>query len=326
MSDLYSIPSGTVDATLTGAPTGLAGTLGVQILNADDGTVVTVRVTAGIIEAPAGSGTYLKTLTAPSAPGDYLIFWDIGVVSPSSTAVDRLTVNFTGAAPAAPSPTLITLDEFRAIQGIDPTYTVDDIRYLALLGPVSDAIRSYTERDFGLPVVTEQRTYEYDGSGFLDIDDASDVTDVTLAYPYGAPDITLSGDEWRPMPARRADSQIYTYISMPGYVGHVPGMDPEMGFTWNLDVYARERGRWALPSNVKVTGTWGWLSIPSDVKMAAAWVLQSWVTRPTSDGLSSEAIEGWSRSWGSRSGSSAAALAIPEPVHDLLARYSKIEV
>lgn len=220
---------------------------------------------------------------------------------------------------------LVTLSEVRAILGIDPTNTRDDAAYTALIPGASDLIKSYTERSFGDSVVTEERTFDYDGSGYLDIDDATDITLVKLAYPYGAPDITLTTDDWKPMPSRRADAPVYTYIDMPAYVGAVWG-SPEMGFANNLDVYARERGSYGIPPRIKVTGTWGWTTVPEDIKLAAAWLVQSIKSRPISDGLSSEAIEGWSRSWGMRAGSSAASLAIPEPVRDILARYSRIEV
>lgn len=328
MADLYSTPSSPFNTALVGAPTGLVGTVGVQIVDEDDGSVVLARTTAGIIEIGV-SGIYTATLTAPAAGGSYLVVWDTGVASPSTTAVDNLTVNALGSPPVNPTPTpdLISLEDFRAFLGIDPTDTRDDDKYSILIGAASDAIRAYTQRDFGLPVVTEERVFDYDGSGFLDIDDAASISEVKLTYPasLGTADITLGVDDWTPRPARRDDAPIYTYIAMPAFVGNIPG-SPEMGFKWNADVYARERGIWALPPNVKVTATWGWATIPNDVQMAVVWVVQAWSTRPTSDGLSSEAIEGWSRSWGSKGGVSAASLAIPEPVRDLLANYSKIEV
>lgn len=218
---------------------------------------------------------------------------------------------------------LITLAYYRTASGIDPTDTRDDARISQWIPAVSNMIRAWTERDFGAPLVTEDRLFEYDGSGYLDIDDASDITAVALTYPLAA-DITLDSTDWTAKPARRDDAPVYTYIVMPGYVGAVTG-SPEMGFTRNADVYARERGSYAMPNTVKVTATWGWPDVPEAVQQAAVWTLQEWKARPTGEGLTAESIEGWSRAWGGR-GVSAAALAIPERARDVLANFARISV
>lgn len=219
---------------------------------------------------------------------------------------------------------LLTLEEFRTIQGTDVTDTQDDAKWTMMLGFVSAVIRSFTERDFGAPIVTEDRVFAYDGSGYLDIDDAAAITAVVFNYPYSA-DITITTDQWSAQPQRRDDAQIYTYILLFGDLNIIPG-SPEMGFERNLDVYARERGTYGLPRTATVSGTWGWAVIPDDVKMAAVWTMQEWVSRPSGDSLTAEAIEGWSRSWGTRTGVSATAMAIPARALDILSNYSKIDV
>lgn len=219
---------------------------------------------------------------------------------------------------------LITLAYYRTAAGIDPTNTRDDARITQWIPAVSNMIRAFTERDFGAPAVTEERIFEYDGSGYLDIDDAVSISTVKLAYPLGT-DITLESTDWTAKPARRDDSPVFTYIVMPGYVGATAG-SPEMGFTRNLDIYARERGSYALPANVKVTATWGWPEVPEAVQQAVVWTLEEWRSRPSGEGLTAESIEGWSRAWGTRQGASAAALAIPARARDVLAAYAKVLV
>lgn len=218
---------------------------------------------------------------------------------------------------------LITRAELRTAIGVDVTNTRDDAKYDMLIPMVSQAIRATTERDFGAPTVTEERVFEYDGSGYLDIDDASAITSVSFTYPT-APDITLNADAWAPKPERRDDAPIYWYILLPSYVGAVSG-SPEMGFARNLDVYARERSYWALPDRIKVLGTWGWPVVPSDVKLAAIWTIQEWLARPSGDALTSESIEGWSRAWGGRQGQGVS-LGIPSRARDLLANYARVLV
>lgn len=219
---------------------------------------------------------------------------------------------------------LITLDYYRTAAGTDDTDTRDDARIEQWIPAVSNMIRAFTERDFGTEAVTEERTFEYDGSGYLDIDDATEIDSVALVYPL-ATDITLESTDWTAKPQRRDDAPVYTYLVMPGYVGATSG-SPEMGFTRNLDVYARERGSYALPSTVKVTGTWGWPDVPEAVQQAAVWTIDEWLSRPTGEGLTAESIEGWSRAWGTRQGASAAALAIPARSRDVLANFARVLV
>jgi hypothetical protein len=254
--------------------------------------------------------TTITVTTATLESGWYRMYWTDGAsaASPHTAAVYTDSSTSTNG-------WLLTLSELRTLLGVDPTYTLNDDKYLAMIGGVSEAIRTYTGRDLGLPVAVEERTYFYDGSGFVDIDDATDVTLVKFAYPYSAPDITLTTDDYTVR-----DSPVYTYIELPGYTGH-PWGSPEMGFKFNLDTYVRDRGAYALPKQVKVDGTWGWAEVPDDVKMAAAWVIQSWATRASTDNMTSEAIEGWARSWGNKT----ASLAIPEAARDILSAYTRID-
>lgn len=219
---------------------------------------------------------------------------------------------------------LLTLNEYRTFAGIDPTDTRDDTRITAMLDMASSAVLSFTERDFASPVVTETRTFDYDGSGFLDIDDATAISAVRFVYP-SAPSIALDPESWTARPPKRDDSQVFYYIELPAYIGYTGG-SPEMGFTYNLDVYARDRVGRSLTRTVEVDGTWGWAAVPEDVKLATIWTIQEWLSRPTGDALTSEAIEGWSRAWGSRSGGGAAALAIPGRARDILVNYAKVAV
>jgi hypothetical protein len=221
---------------------------------------------------------------------------------------------------------LITLDEYRVRAGYDPTDTRDDEQIKVLIKAASAAVVSFTERDFGVDSVTEERTYPYDGDGFLDIDDASLVTDVKLVVPH-ADDYLLSTDDWTAAPARRDDSPVYYYIVLPRYAGGL-GFSPAMGFTRNLDVLAAE-GRLGYPTSVsmKVTATWGWPDVPDDVKLAVVWTIQDWMSRSDqgSEALTAEAIADFSRSWGGRSGGTQMpALAIPNRARDILSAYQRI--
>lgn len=81
---IETTPAAIFTATAEGAPTGLVGSIGVQITDEND-VSVTARSTASTTETPAGSGTYVATRTAPTEPGDYLVVWDTGGTSPVFT-------------------------------------------------------------------------------------------------------------------------------------------------------------------------------------------------------------------------------------------------
>lgn len=259
--------------------------------------------------------TNITITTATLATGWYRMYWTdaSGAASPFSPPV------YSDGATGSTGPDLITLADFRLAQGTDVTDTRDDAKWTQWISFASDAIRAYTGRDFGAAVVTEERTFEYDGSGFVDIDDASVITAVTLVPGFGAADIVLTTDDWYGGPIRRDDAPLFTYVKLTnsGYVS------PEMGFNRNLDVYFRDHRFDPSPRLVKVNGTWGWASTPGDVQMAAIWTLQDWESRDGGDGLTAESIEGYSRSWAAR-GAQSAAMAIPDRARDLLSNYGKV--
>lgn len=63
-------------AYVDGAPTGLVGTIGVQVRDENDNVIIT-RTTIGISEVEPGSGIYQwNAPAAPSLPGSYLLLWD----------------------------------------------------------------------------------------------------------------------------------------------------------------------------------------------------------------------------------------------------------
>lgn len=58
-------------------PSGLAGQMGVTIMDSKDNVIVP-RTTDGVTEVATGSGVYQYTGTAPATPGPYVIMWDTG--------------------------------------------------------------------------------------------------------------------------------------------------------------------------------------------------------------------------------------------------------
>lgn len=220
---------------------------------------------------------------------------------------------------------LITLAEYKAATGIALTNTLDDDQYTWWIKVASRVVSQYAQRDFGAPQVTEERSFEYDGSGMLDIDDASAITAVKMVVPNGT-DLPLDATyQWYAQPPRRDDSPVYYYIVLPGFIGSA-GFSAAMGFRYNLDVYVGDYGTPSVPTILKVTGTWGWPIVPDDVKQAVIWSIDEWKSRDAGEGLTAEAIASYSRSWGGRGGQATASLAIPDRARDVLSAYEKIQI
>ncbi len=193
---------------------------------------------------------------------------------------------------------LITLAEVKTALGV--TNNSQDAKITQAIPEASTAIRNYVDRDFETPVsASADRTYYYDGSGVLEIDDAQTVTAVTLD---GVP---LTPDEFSAEPASNGP---FSWIFLPERKWSI---NPQMGFTRNLDnLWWRATGK---PQVVVVTGTWGWPTVPEDVKRAAIWTTINFMENPRP--VTTESIGGVSRSY------TTYAHAIPQRARELLEPY-----
>jgi hypothetical protein len=214
---------------------------------------------------------------------------------------------------------LLTLAEYKALAGI--TVTDNDAQVAALLPVASRMIRSFADRTFEVTAgVVTPRVYEYDGSGFLDIEDCTTVASVSsdLGIAGGDPYV-LDVTEWSAQPS---SGPIYYYLRV--YGGFRGWGSPEMGFERNLDTYG---GPYSYkPISLTVTAQWGWPEVPQDVKLATVWTIQDWFDREDGEGLTGESIADYSRSWGSKAGLASPAQAVPSRVQDILAAYERIYV
>ncbi len=237
------------EATLTGAPTGLVGVLGVQVVDGVGGVTVP-RTTAGIVESPAGSGVYTATITAPAVVGSYLITWDSGVVSPSTTATEALTV--TTAVPGAWASNYATLAELKASVGI--LDTDDDTELGYALGAASRLIDDYTGRQFGALAVAIPRYYEafYDIESrrwMARIDDLMVTTDLVVK--------TDDGTETYPTTlAIDTDFRLQPYNA------------PADGRPWTAIVASTSNTLSRDLRALQVTARWGWAAVPAVVTQA----------------------------------------------------------
>lgn len=206
---------------------------------------------------------------------------------------------------------LITADELKPFLKIALDDTSQDDHLAFIIEATSAAIRTFTGRNFAGSDNTTTITYKYDLSGWIEIDDASEVTQVTLEGTVLLPDYdyVLGPDRGYLTPDSAA---IYEWIELtPGF-----GQSPEMGFTRNADTLWKF-GRRKRYYNLAVTGTFGWPTVPPDVKQAAIWTAVEFYTSPSP--RTTETIAGYSVS----QDSNALTNAIPRRAQELLLPFKR---
>lgn len=247
---IYARPSETFEARCEGFPTGLAGAIGVRLLD-NTGSTSIARTTTGISESPASSGSYVVTLTAPADAGQYSVFWDTGTVSPTTTAAEDLTVTATAVVPLASDNLYVTaaaLKESLSLTGT--TYANDDIT--AVLAAASRGIDRACGRFFYS--ATQTRYYRPTDEWLLEIDDLAAEPTSLKTDPAGDGSFqyawTLHTDyELEPYNAALL-SQPYTHARR------------------------RRRGTYFFPRtverSVEIVGTFGWPAVPSEIVTATS--------------------------------------------------------
>jgi hypothetical protein len=192
---------------------------------------------------------------------------------------------------------LITLTDLKAAAGIPNPSAANpiDAKFTLALNAASTLIRAYTGLRFEAASgsISSVRQFEYDGSGYLDIDEVQNVSAITHTAGYtGSLTQSLTSDEWVGYPL---NFPVKLWLTLPrGIYGR--GISPEMGFTYNLDTYSGYGAGAFKPTLVSVTGVWGWPEIPADVQQAAIWTAMSIAESPRP--YTQESIEGYSRTRG----------------------------
>ena len=156
---------------------------------------------------------------------------------------------------------LIPLEEYQELVG---SYENPALQ-LAALEAASQAILNYTDRDFGNAAEDdEDRVYQYNGRGLLEIDDASIINSVTFASQL------LPNAQWRAGFEGPSHVGMYDYVELPTF----SSLSGEMGFMYNLDAFLTQ-GAGVRTINVTVNADWGWPDVPEDVKRGLLWTAAS---------------------------------------------------
>ena len=148
----------------------------------------------------------------------------------------------------------------RHMQITDGADTDLDAQIDALIPAASDAIMDYAQREFKTDTNgSTARKFRYDGNGVLDLApwDLRTLSSVKIDTDIGS-GTTLTSSEYRLQPVGAVHG-VYHSIHLPGFaVPNTAGSSP--GY--------RE---------VQVTGTWGFVTIPEKVRMAANITIAFWL-------------------------------------------------
>lgn len=207
----------------------------------------------------------LTTAEALLAHGWYILQWEDG----DGALFDSDIIEY-GDSPAVEAPgNLVSVEDYKLLSGHDVEEDKNDESIAKAIQLVSQIIRTYTDRDFKAPPVTETRSYTYNGGRYIQIDDCSLISAVELdGRPVGAADYI----------ARPHGELVFYYIEL-RYPGGSRHESPAMGFTSNRDRFP------AAPSGTvyaDVTGTFGWATVPDDVQLAAVEMVGNVLTLPGS--------------------------------------------
>ncbi len=245
-------PNTTFEAVASGFATGLAGTIGVRIIDNSGSTTVT-RTTAGITEYPAGSGIYVRTFTGGlPTTGQYTLVWDNGSTTPGNVAVEDLVITTGGGSViGSPGPYYITTAALKATLTLTGT-TYADADITAAIAAASRAIDNLCQRRFFQDADANQVRYYTPGDdilaqGLLDIDDL-----VTMTSLLTSDDGTTFANTWTAntdyvLEPLNAASDVWPYT-------HIRAL-PQGSFRFNT-IY---------PRSVKLTGMFGWPAVPDAV-------------------------------------------------------------
>lgn len=216
--------------------------------------------------------------------------------------------------PTTESDSLVALAKFKQALRVDPADTDDDALFLESLADASAAVQDYIERDFLSPAVTQERTFSYDGSGVLDIDDASAIHAVYLNDSA----VELPAHYWTPHSI--VAGQSYVWIELPP-LEQQRSSSPEMGFTRNED---RLFGSYRVSNSVTVDADWGWNDVPRAVQRATIYVASIFLLDPRGGaaGIASESVAEVARAYVSSQGLEDQG-AIPLRAQQLLDPYAR---
>jgi hypothetical protein len=241
-------PGATYEAVIDWGATG--ATLGLRVID-NNGATTVARLATSITEYPAGSGVYSRTgNTAPAVAGQYTLVWDDdgGTAATGHVATEELVVaSDFNAGTVGTGNLYVTLAELKTTLNIGASTWDTDLT--AAISAASRSIDQQCGRRFYLDCADVDRYYTPGTPGSVLIDDLATLTTVKTDTGGGGTFTTTltAGTDFDLAPFNAAaDGWPYTTIQVRQAGRTLPG-------------YTR---------SVKVTGRFGWPSVPATIAEA----------------------------------------------------------
>lgn len=260
-------PSTSFEAVADFGVTGLAGTIGVRIID-NAGATTVARATAGIAEYPATSGIYTKTLTSPGTAGQYTLLWDDGSVAPGHTATEDLLVSRSAPAALTAGPNYLTVAELKGTLALTGQVFADDDLELAI-SAASGAVNEAASRRFYSVDETRYFTPPYGGSLW-----GGTMTAIRTGDLVAVSELKVDNDGNGSYETTWTEGTHFTLEPLANsYVNRPYDRIQLFGYPYSL-----YRFPFAARS-VKVTGTFGWAATPPQVKAFTSIIAAKLVAR-----------------------------------------------
>jgi hypothetical protein len=274
---IYTAPSSTETvyseefaAGLTGAQIlfGISDAAGNAVLAASQSGQNGVTITQ-IAVLPDATARYKATFTTPASAGDYVPQWTVAGTVYDDSEVLRVTTAAPLYSAAANLTDLATVRDYMQKGGAGQQ-TGQDQTILDLIPRASRAIQRYT-RTFAPAETNVTYIFTWRERGLLSLNPwfVRNVTAVSLGSDTSSPQALVSAD-WalRPKPS---EDGVYTHLKIAGsnlYESNLELLDM---------TYAN-----AVELEVAVTGDWGYVAVPEDVRHWASVTVVEWIRKDVS--------------------------------------------
>jgi hypothetical protein len=233
------VPGASFEAVLEAGTPGQAGVYRLRILDNIGGVT---EPASAVDVTEIASGVYCAVRVSPAAAGQYTLVWDDGS-DDGVLGVEDLTVAYGLAAGVVVSPLYLTRDELKASRGIDGSFEDADIdrNLLAACRGIDDACHRH------FYTIAETRYFALSPWGSADIDDLVSASEVA---------VDLSDDR----------SYATGWLAGTDYDLESEGrVVPKPGRPYDALIVRRGRSFPTTRRGLKITGVWGWPSVPAGV-------------------------------------------------------------
>lgn len=293
--------------SINGAPFDLTGSTVKLRMRPERSSTLKVDAAATIVTPASGLVRYDWVAADVDTAGVFEAWWRVTLAGGDVQETPRFQVVIDDPL-ASTNVNLFTIQELKNhLRSIKPTDTSKDAHLELLAQTVSDAAAAHTNHRWALEDATA-KTFRYDESdGFLDLAPWDLRSIDTVQVDTDISPVTLDASQFRKEP-RNAPHGVYSHLDL--YLGAGAA---------STSFWSDQQPGWA-GREVRVTGSWGWETIPPSLKLAALELAAQIFSNPASAVRLTKADS--SRDYASGDTDT---LAIPDSILEIWDRFRRVE-